>query len=252
MKVCAFTSVKDGLARGCCILECVASLIHEVDEWWWADGFSSDGTWELLQKIAGVNPKIKLMQEAWMKSSPCGEAIAEAFNIPLNKCDGQVAWEVQADEVYEPGIGPEVRNVFSDPEVGSAAVVFKTLWRWDKLLMEKGWTAWRVRISRTGDKCRAMGDASGMNIIPRSVKISKAVCWNLGYSFTGQANMKWHQNMPLHFNFKGENPNPEETSYFFPANPKTEDPGILPDLVKRLMGSSFYSPNMDLLDLIRG
>ncbi|OHD19778.1 MAG: hypothetical protein A2Y38_22365 [Spirochaetes bacterium GWB1_59_5] len=253
LTLAAFTATKNALSRGCCLLECAVAVIHDVDSWVWLDGFSTDGTWELIQKMAAANPKIRAGQAAWQPSSPDGEAIGAAHQMAANRCRGNVAWEIQSDEVYGPGAAGALREAFADPAVNSACVVFKTLWRWDRLMLEKGWTAWRVRAARTGRGCRVPHDASNMGIVPRVTKVAGAVCWNTGFAFTGHADTKTKQNADLHASPHVIYPWETHPKNFHKRDPETAAvrQHELPELIQPLYGASRYEPDLSRLDALK-
>jgi glycosyltransferase involved in cell wall biosynthesis len=57
--------VKDVLEQGYPFVEAIASALPICDEFLVSDGYSTDGTYEVLQKISKVNPKVKVHRCKW-------------------------------------------------------------------------------------------------------------------------------------------------------------------------------------------
>ena len=57
--------VKDALKQGYPFVEAIASALPICDEFLVSDGYSTDGTYEALQKISKANPKVKIHRYKW-------------------------------------------------------------------------------------------------------------------------------------------------------------------------------------------
>jgi hypothetical protein len=97
MSISVFTLTKDCLKQGYPFVESIASVLPVCDELLVSDGFSSDGTYEALQKIAAVNKKVKVYQEKWVKNDP--SVIADISNSMRRKCKCDYLFYVQPAEV---------------------------------------------------------------------------------------------------------------------------------------------------------
>jgi glycosyltransferase involved in cell wall biosynthesis len=59
VRISAFTVVKDALKQGYPFVESIASMLPICDELLVSDGFSKDGTYEILQKLETLNKKVQ-------------------------------------------------------------------------------------------------------------------------------------------------------------------------------------------------
>ena len=65
-KISGFTIVRNTLSQGYPFVESIISAMPVCDEFIIADGYSTDGTWEILQRLAELYPKIKLSRDKWI------------------------------------------------------------------------------------------------------------------------------------------------------------------------------------------
>ena len=63
--ISGFMIVKDVLKQGYPFVEAVASSLPICDEFLISDGYSTDGTFEIVQRMANLNKKIKFFRQAW-------------------------------------------------------------------------------------------------------------------------------------------------------------------------------------------
>lgn len=102
MKI-GFMIIRNGIVLGYPFVEALASTHGCCDKFVIFDCGSSDGTLDVLDKIAKVNGKFEICQMSWPKKSASGSAIAIATNRALNDpriASASKALYVQADEVY--------------------------------------------------------------------------------------------------------------------------------------------------------
>jgi hypothetical protein len=123
--ISGFIITKNVLEQGYPFVEAVASALPACDELLISDGYSTDGTYEILKRIAGLNPKIKLYQYKWPDKKDM-TVLADVTNEVRGKCQGEYIFSFQANEIIHeetaafikaiPTIYPRV-NTFSFPFV---------------------------------------------------------------------------------------------------------------------------------------
>ncbi len=96
-KISAFTMVKDAIKQGYPFAESIASALPICDELLVSDGFSTDGTYEMLQKIETLNKKIKIYQQEWIRKTLT--VIADVSNDLRKKCQFEYLFYIQAPEI---------------------------------------------------------------------------------------------------------------------------------------------------------
>jgi glycosyltransferase involved in cell wall biosynthesis len=89
--------VRNGLKQGYPFIEAIASALPICDEFLVSDGYSTDGTYEVLQKLPALNKKIVLSQDKWPNTGLM--ALSEVSNILRWKCKGKHLLYMQAAEV---------------------------------------------------------------------------------------------------------------------------------------------------------
>ena len=60
--ISGFMIAKDLLGQGYPFVEAIASALPICDEFLVSDGYSSDGTYEVLQRIAALNSKVRFIK----------------------------------------------------------------------------------------------------------------------------------------------------------------------------------------------
>lgn len=123
--ISGFMVLKNVLKTGYPFVESIAASLQICDEFLISEGYSTDGTFEVLEKIAKLNPKIKVFRQQW-PSAKKYSVIAEVTNLVRAKCSGDYIFSVQANEVVHedsvefikalPEMRPEI-NTFSLPFV---------------------------------------------------------------------------------------------------------------------------------------
>jgi glycosyltransferase involved in cell wall biosynthesis len=96
--ISGFMVVKNVIKQGYPFLEAIASALPICDEFLISDGYSDDGTYEVLQRITNLNPKVKVYQYRWPdKKDP--SVLADVTNEVRGKCRFQYIFSVQANEI---------------------------------------------------------------------------------------------------------------------------------------------------------
>ncbi len=152
--ISCFMILKNGLKQGYPFPEAIASALPICDEFLISDGYSTDGTFELLKQMEVLNKKIKVSRYNWLKIKNV-TVLADATNELRKKCSGEYIFYVQANEiVHEADVGyirslpemlPQV-NTFSFPYL--------------HLMGNYSWAEeFRLRFCKNMDGIVAVGDA---------------------------------------------------------------------------------------------
>jgi hypothetical protein len=99
--ISGFMITKNVLEQGYPFVEAVASALPTCDEFLISDGYSIDGTFEILEKIAKLNPKIKLSRYHWPDKKDM-TVLADATNEVRAKCQYEYIFSIQANEIMHP------------------------------------------------------------------------------------------------------------------------------------------------------
>ena len=117
--------LKNVLKTGYPFVESIAASLPVCDEFLISEGYSDDGTFEIVDKISKLNKKVKVFRQEW-PSTKKYSVIAEVTNSVRAKCSYDYIFSIQANEVVHekaaeflralPEICPDV-NTFSLPFV---------------------------------------------------------------------------------------------------------------------------------------
>ena len=96
--ISGFMIAKNLLKQGYPFVEAVASALPICDEFLISDGYSTDGTFELLQKMELLNKKIKISRYNWLKTKSLN-ILTDATNEVRKKCSFEYIFYIQANEI---------------------------------------------------------------------------------------------------------------------------------------------------------
>ncbi len=121
--ISGFMVLKNVVKTGYPFVEAIAASLPICDELLISEGYSTDSTFELVEKIACLNKKVKVYRQQW-PTTRSYSAIAEVTNHVRAKCSGDYLFSIQANEIIHednvelikalPEILPQV-NTFSFP-----------------------------------------------------------------------------------------------------------------------------------------
>ena len=97
LKISGFMVVKDVIKQGYPFVEAIASALPICDEFLISDGYSTDGTFEMLQRISSLNRKIKVSRYEWSRRELT--IIADISNDLRKKCKSDYLFYIQAPEI---------------------------------------------------------------------------------------------------------------------------------------------------------
>jgi glycosyltransferase involved in cell wall biosynthesis len=117
--ISGFTVVKDAIKQGYPFVESIASALPVCDEFLVSDGYSSDGTFEILKKIASLNKKVKIFQNEWPRTGLT--VIADLSNEMRRKCKSDYLFYLQAPEIMHED---SVATIKALPEIFPQAETF--------------------------------------------------------------------------------------------------------------------------------
>ncbi len=159
--ISGFMIVKDVLSQGYPFVEAIASALPICDEFLISDGNSKDGTYDVIQKIAGLNPKVKVYQIRWPDKKD-STLLADVTNELRPKCRFEYILSVQANEIIHEQSTPFIKalpTIFPDVETFS----FPFIQLLDTYKFAEGF---RLRLAKNHSGIIAKGDAWTLGASP--------------------------------------------------------------------------------------
>ncbi|MEM7226499.1 MAG: hypothetical protein AAF495_26240 [Pseudomonadota bacterium] len=121
--ISGFMVLRDGVAMGYPFVEAIVSALPVCDEFLVSDGYSSDDTLAVLERLKEIFPeKIRLHQHRWTTEPDNGRVIATVSNALLAECRGRHCLYVQGNEILHESARQEVRAL---PELYPEIELFK-------------------------------------------------------------------------------------------------------------------------------
>jgi glycosyltransferase involved in cell wall biosynthesis len=90
--------VKNVLSQEYPFLEAIAQALQICDEFLISDGYSTDGTYEVLVEISQLNSKIKIYRDRWPPLNKLA-VLKEVTNTLRKRCSGKYIFYLQANEI---------------------------------------------------------------------------------------------------------------------------------------------------------
>lgn len=152
--ISGFMIAKNLLKQGYPFVEAIASALPICDEFLISDGYSTDGTYEMLQKMAALNKKIKISRYNWLKTKSLN-VLTDATNEVRKMCNFEYIFYVQANEIVPE---TDVASIKSLPEILPQAHTFCLPYL--HLMGNQKWAEqFRLRFSKNEPGIVAVGDA---------------------------------------------------------------------------------------------
>lgn len=133
--------------KGYPFVESIKSMLGFCDEVVVVDGCSDDGTYEILEKLATEDERIKLYQNPWDLQEPGMDGMQKAFARAV--CENEFLWQQDCDEVVHEDDYEKIRMITkrfpSDVDILHLPVV--ELWGNEKTVTGRR-HAWKWRMSR--------------------------------------------------------------------------------------------------------
>ena len=170
--ISGFMIIKDALKQGYPFVEAIASALPVCDEFLISDGYSTDGTYETIEKIAQLNRKVKIYRQKWPVAKSAS-FLADVTNDVRKKCQSEYIFYVQANEIVHeesfafiealPEMRPDV-NTFSFPYMQFLGI-------------EKFTEGFRLRFSKNLPEIEAVSDAWTLGLSRKSLlrELSKSI-----------------------------------------------------------------------------
>ena len=150
--ISGFMIVKDVLGQGYPFVEAIASALPVCDEFLISDGYSTDGTYEVVERISSLNPKVKVYRYQWPDKKDL-TVLADVTNELRSKCRFQYIFSVQANEVIHEQSAPFIKALPSMlPYVDTFSFPYIQLLSKYKFTEE-----FRLRFSRSSWNCGIVG-----------------------------------------------------------------------------------------------
>jgi glycosyltransferase involved in cell wall biosynthesis len=106
--ISGFMIVKDVLKQGYPFVEAIASALPICDEFLISDGYSTDGTYEVVKRISSLNPKVKVYRQKW-PDKKISTVLTDVTNELRSKCSFQYILSVQANEIIHEQSAPFIK-----------------------------------------------------------------------------------------------------------------------------------------------
>lgn len=169
MRICGFTIVRNASRLGYPFEESIRSLLPLVDELVIAVGrseYADDDTWERVDAIRASDARVKPFQTEWPASRGGGDVLSQQTNLALERCRGDWAVYLQADEVLHEDDLDLVRAAMdAHLRRSTEGLLFRYHHFWqDYHVVTDDWTAFyprAVRAIKLGRGIESVGDACG-------------------------------------------------------------------------------------------
>jgi hypothetical protein len=152
--ISGFMITKNVLEQGYPFVEAIASALSICDEFLISDGYSTDGTFEVLQRISRLNPKVKVYQYHWPEKKDM-TVLADVTNEVRSKCRFEHIFSIQANEIVHEQSAPFIKALPSMlPQVETFTLPFIFLLNENKFAEE-----YRLRLCKNLPSIVSIGDA---------------------------------------------------------------------------------------------
>ncbi len=157
--ISGFMIVKNVLKPGYPFVEAIASALPICDEFLISDGYSTDGTYEIVQKISKLNKKVKVFRQEWPREKKLA-ILGEATNAIRRKCRFNYIFHIQANEIVHEA---NIEFIKALPEMCPSVKTFSfpflhLMWRY------KWSQEFRLRFSKNLPYIVATGDAWSLGL----------------------------------------------------------------------------------------
>ena len=159
-KISCFTIIRDTLSQGYPFVESIISAMPICDEFIIADGYSRDGSFEILKKLQDIYPKIELVRQEWPKvrnNHKEAFVLSQATNMVKDLCKYDYIMQLQANEVVHEASVERIRGTPDREHKGLDLFHLPFLYIIGKdLVYGEGW---RIRMARNLKNIVAIADA---------------------------------------------------------------------------------------------
>jgi len=169
--ISGFMIVKDVIKPGYPFVEAVASALPVCDEFLISDGYSTDGTYKAVARIAELNSKVKVFRQEWPKEKRF-TLLADVTNWIRAKCSHEYIFSIQANEiVHEDSVQFLKALPKMCPEADTFSLPFLHLMKNFKFSEQ-----FRLRFSKNLPNIVATGDAWSLGVSRKFVRSEALKC----------------------------------------------------------------------------
>jgi glycosyltransferase involved in cell wall biosynthesis len=169
--ISGFMIVKDVLKPGYPFVEAITSALPVCDEFLVSDGYSTDGTYDVVTRIADSNRKVKVFRREWPNEKQFS-VLGEVTNWLRAKCSGDYIFSIQANEVVHEESIPFLKALPQMcPEAETFSLPFLHLMKNFKFSEQ-----FRLRLSRNLPSIVASGDAWSLGASKKFVRSETFKC----------------------------------------------------------------------------
>jgi glycosyltransferase involved in cell wall biosynthesis len=175
MKVSGFSFVRDAVRLDFPVVEAVTSILPVCDEFFIAVGECTDGTVELLESIG--SDKLHIIHTQWdPKLFVRGAINAQQTNVALERCTGDWAFYIQADEVlhekYHSVVLDAMRENLERTDVEGLLFDYVHFWGgYDRYHTAHNWYSREIRVIRNGIGTRSWKSAQSFRNAGRKLRV---------------------------------------------------------------------------------
>lgn len=158
--ISAFINIKDGVKGKYPFVESILSALPLCDQFIVSDGYSTDGTWEVLKKLADSHPKIELVKVEWKsRTNKNGEILAKTANETREYCKGDYLYYIQANEVLHEDSIDAIRSLpRRHPKLKLFHIPYNIVFGTNII----GFQEYRLRFVKNIERIKVSGDAMHM------------------------------------------------------------------------------------------
>jgi len=157
--ISGFMTLKNVVKTGYPFVEAIAASLPVCDEFLISEGYSTDGTYEICEKMAQLNKKIKVFRDEW-PSIRRYSVIADVTNLVRARCNGDYLLSIQANEIIHEKSVAFLRAL---PEIYPKGVSFSLPF----IHLTRNYPFYedfRLRFTKNVDNIIAVGDAWTMGL----------------------------------------------------------------------------------------
>lgn len=184
--ISGFTNIKDAVKGKFPFVETILSALPVCDEFVVSDGYSTDGTWEILKKLANKHSKIKLVRIEWKpKANKKGKIFAQTANETREYCKGDYLFYLQAGEIIHEDSVNRLRSLPEEhPKITLFHIPYYLIFGTNIIGLED----FRIRFVKNIKNIRVSGD--GNHMCYGRMDILKGVMSSFKNPFTFELNLK--------------------------------------------------------------
>ncbi|MGI0151188.1 MAG: hypothetical protein ACREC5_04550, partial [Thermoplasmata archaeon] len=108
--IAGFTVVRNGLRNGYPFVEAIRSALELCEVVHASDGYSDDGTFEVLRRLAAAEPRVRVRQDHWKAGGGAGVPFRSILNEVRRDLTEEMIFQFDANEILPPEAAPLLRE----------------------------------------------------------------------------------------------------------------------------------------------